>query len=130
MRCGVDFTDLYSGGVPELIEGDVFKTIIPLSNVLSKTNAPSSAAVTEKMTELVTELMAEKMTELEKDRLRIILRQIKGKGYITSTIAAELPEVKESTAKRLLRKALELELLQAEGSTKGRKYKLNSNQVD
>jgi ATP-dependent DNA helicase RecG len=30
------YTKLYSGGVPELIEGDIFKTIIPLASSLGK----------------------------------------------------------------------------------------------
>jgi ATP-dependent DNA helicase RecG len=30
------FTKLYSGGEPELIEGDIFKTIIPLVSVSGK----------------------------------------------------------------------------------------------
>ena len=37
---------MYSGGVPEFIEGDVFKTIIPLSSAATSMVGPSTTQVT------------------------------------------------------------------------------------
>lgn len=36
------YTKLYSGGVPEFIEGDVFKTIIPLTREATSTVGPAT----------------------------------------------------------------------------------------
>ena len=42
MRNTYKYTKLYSGGVPEFIEGDVFKTIIPLSSAATSMVGPST----------------------------------------------------------------------------------------
>lgn len=39
----VKYTKLYSGGIPSLKEGDIFKTTIPLTKLNSKNNLPISA---------------------------------------------------------------------------------------
>mgnify|MGYP004613566493 FL=1 len=36
----VKYTKLYSGGIPSLKEGDIFKTTIPLTKLNSKNNLP------------------------------------------------------------------------------------------
>ena len=36
------YTDLYSGGTPELIEGDIFKTIIPLRRIIKEKSLESN----------------------------------------------------------------------------------------
>ena len=37
------FTKLYSGGVPQFIEGDVFKTVIPLNETATMKSGPKSS---------------------------------------------------------------------------------------
>lgn len=46
MRNTYKYTKLYSGGEPEFIEGDVFRTIIPISSVLFKKVGPQETAST------------------------------------------------------------------------------------
>ena len=59
------YTNLYSGGEPELIEGDVFKTTIPLRNEDSLGTSDTSR---------VAERVAEKVTDGEAEVLRIIVQ--------------------------------------------------------
>ena len=42
MRNTYKFTKLYSGGVPQFVEGDVFKTVIPLSETATMKSGPKS----------------------------------------------------------------------------------------
>ena len=57
MRNTYKFTKLYSGGVPQFIEGDVFKTVIPLNETATMKSGPKSSdqvgneAVVEKILE-------------------------------------------------------------------------------
>lgn len=43
MRNTYKFTKLYSGGVPQFVEGDVFKTVIPLSETATMKSGPKSS---------------------------------------------------------------------------------------
>ena len=57
MRNTYKFTELYSGGVPQFIEGDVFKTVIPLNETATMKSGSKSSdqvgsiAVVEKILE-------------------------------------------------------------------------------
>lgn len=44
MRNKYKFTKLYSGGVPQFVEGDVFKTIIPLNETATMKSGPKSSS--------------------------------------------------------------------------------------
>jgi len=43
MRNTYKFTKLYSGGVPEFVEGDIFRTIIPLNDVVALKTGPMNS---------------------------------------------------------------------------------------
>lgn len=43
MRNTYKFTKLYSGGVPQFIEGDIFKTLIPLNETATMKSGPKSS---------------------------------------------------------------------------------------
>lgn len=43
MRNTFKFTKLYSGGVPQFVEGDVFKTVIPLNDTATMKSGPISS---------------------------------------------------------------------------------------
>lgn len=50
MRNTYKFTKLYSGGVPQFIEGDVFKTVIPLNETATmKSGSKSSDQVSDQV---------------------------------------------------------------------------------
>ena len=59
MRNTYKYTKLYSGGTPEFIEGNVFKTLIPLTDISVGKVGPSQVnlSVTKSVTKLVTKLV-------------------------------------------------------------------------
>jgi ATP-dependent DNA helicase RecG len=100
-----NFTKIYSGGEPELLEGDIFQTIVPL--------LPSeSYGVTEKVTEGVTEGVTEKEAS--------ILALIKANNQITTTELAETLSVSRKTISARIKGLKEKGMLKRIGSdTKG-----------
>jgi len=89
------YTKLYSGGEPELIEGDVFKTIIPLARTSEKqaNNERIQANITcEKKKAIenylkkhgtVTVAVLAEMMDLSEGRIRAILLEMTKEGIIT-----------------------------------------------
>ena len=43
MRNTYKFTKLYSGGIPQFVEGDVFKTVIPLNKTATMKSGPKAS---------------------------------------------------------------------------------------
>jgi ATP-dependent DNA helicase RecG len=85
------FTKMYSGSVPELIEGDVFKTIVPLGTSVTH-------GVTETVTENVTEMVTENVTEREA-KILALLKQ--NKEMTQADMAAQLSVSRKTIALRL-----------------------------
>lgn len=65
MRNTYKYTRLYSDAEPQFVEGDIFRTIIPLSEAatatVGPTSVPSTSATTEVSTEVTTEIKLESM---------------------------------------------------------------------
>ena len=87
------YTKIYSGGKPEVIEGDIFKTIVPLS--------------------LGSVEMSDKNESAEKRVLRIIMPHFSNHEWIDA-----------ATVRRYLKKLIELNILEASGTNRNRKYRL------
>ena len=99
------YTNIYSGGEPELIEGDIFKTIIPLER-----------SVTAKVTDRVTEKVTENVTERETE----ILALISENQSITQTEMADRLSVSRKTIASRLKSLKEKGVVKRIGSdTKG-----------
>ena len=81
------YTKIYSGGEPELIEGDIFKTIIPLER-----------SVTAKVTDKVTEEVTENVTEREAEVLALISEN---QSITQAEIAKRLSVSRKTIASRL-----------------------------
>ena len=67
MRNTYKYTRMYSGQEPEFIEGDVFRIIVPLSDVATATVGPTSLNTevdTEVSTEVEIKLSSEKLYDL------------------------------------------------------------------
>ncbi len=70
MRNTYKYTRLYSGAEPQFVEGDIFRTIIPLGEAVAATVGPTSVSnvsvTTEVSTEVTTEVKLDpmKLTEL------------------------------------------------------------------
>ena len=70
MRNTYKYTRLYSGAEPEFVEGDVFRTVIPLSEAATATVGPAfgkTGGVHDQVTtQVTTQVIAERMTALIK----------------------------------------------------------------
>ena len=64
MRNTYKYTKMYSGAEPEFIEGDVFRIIVPLTEIATATVGPSTSSDTEVNTEVSTEVSTEVNTEV------------------------------------------------------------------
>jgi ATP-dependent DNA helicase RecG len=86
------YSKIYSGGEPELIESDIFKTIVPLGS-----------SVTSRVTEMVTGKVTDRVTEKERKVYALILQNkhitqdemAKKLGVSRKTVAARLKFLKE-----------------------------------
>lgn len=86
MRNTYKYTKLYSGGEPEFIEGDVFRTIIPLNEVSVGVVGPNVQDVAQDVARYVARDVAQ-----EKNFEEYILNKIRENNKITrATMAAEL----------------------------------------
>ena len=79
-------TKIYSGGEPELIDGDVFRTIIPLNS--------SSGLMSDKVSDKVSDKMHRK----------VILTYLAEHGEIDTATTAKITERSPGTARRILSK--------------------------
>lgn len=74
MRNTYKYTQLYSGGEPQFVEGDVFHTIIPLCEANAIVAAGSSSVLnTGNSTEAATEAATEAEIKLSADKLNSLL---------------------------------------------------------
>ena len=104
----VKYTKIYSGGVPEFKEDDIFRTVIPLRDAMS--------IVADK-----TPINADK-TPINIEEL--IIQYLKENEYITNKIIKETYGIKDTKAKTVLRKLVTQNQIIPEGANKNRKYKL------
>jgi ATP-dependent DNA helicase RecG len=107
------YTKMYSGGEPELIEGDVFKTVVPLN--LSTTP----------MVDKVVDKMVKKRTNAVNEFLGKLLPYFEKHEWIDTSIACEITKKSPTTVKRNLKKLTESNLLETRGANKNRQYRIS-----
>ena len=100
------FTKLYSGGEPELIDGDVFKTIIPLSLSVNKMSD--------------NKVMNDNLGDNEV--CKSILTYITHNGSISTAQAAQVIGRSHSTARRVLVQLVSEDVLVPSGANRNRIY--------
>ena len=118
------YTNIYSGAEPELIEGDIFKTIIPLRRSVTagviNSVTDNVTDVTDNVTDVtdnVTDNATDNATDKELSVLKLILEN---NSYTTSEMAAKLA-VSRQTIARSLKALQEKKLIRRVGSDrKGR----------
>jgi len=118
------FTKMYSGGEPELTDGDVFMTIVPYTNLLSD-NEEMSDKMSDKMSD--NDKMSDKMSDNEemsdKKYRDIILAYLDKNGEINAAEAAKLIGKNPKTAKRVLLQLISEGIVTATGANRNRNYK-------
>jgi len=113
------YTKIYSGSEPELVEGDVFKVIVPLGD-------NDKVADTEKVADKVTD----KLTSREKVFLKSLLPYFAEHEWITNVTAREHTGGSEGSVKRFLRNLAEKQALEARGEKKNRQYRLKNEEPE
>ncbi|GHV47197.1 ATP-dependent DNA helicase RecG [Synergistales bacterium] len=111
------YTKIYSGGEPELIEGDVFRTIVPLG--LSLTGMSDNGILSDN----VSDKMSDNGKVSDKKPADVLIAYLKSNGEITATDAAKIIERSPATARRLLSKFVDDGVVVASGENRNRKYK-------
>ena len=96
------YTKIYTnGGKPELIEGDIFRTIVPLSLIDMSDNDKTSDKTTREK----------------------LLSYLRGNGEITAVEAARIIGRSAQTARRLLSELVVDGVVIATGANRNRKYR-------
>jgi ATP-dependent DNA helicase RecG len=117
------YTKIYSGGEPELIEDDVFRTIVPLtlSDSVSSDKMSDNDVVSDKMSDKTSdnEVMSDKKS---RDAL---LTHLRGKGEVTTAEVAKIIGRSVPTARRMLSRLVADGVVVALGANRNRKYKRN-----
>jgi ATP-dependent DNA helicase RecG len=108
------FTKIYSGGEPELIDGDVFKTTVPLG--LSLIGVSDNGSTSDKT--------SDKPKVSDKSHSEVLVAYLKEHGKITAQTAAQILDRAPGTARRILGDMVSDGLLVAEGGNRNRTYKL------
>jgi ATP-dependent DNA helicase RecG len=106
------YTKIYFGGEPELVEGDVFKTIVPLD--LSLVEMSDNGNMSDKM--------SDNGKVSDKKPSDILIAYLKGNGAITATGAAKIIGRSPETARRLLSQLVDEGIVVASGGNRNRKY--------
>jgi len=126
------YTKIYSGSEPELIEGDIFKTIIPLN--LSTTR--NDSIVVDKMVDKVKlvdkvvdkskidDKMADKLTGVTSEFLKKLMPYFNENEWLDTVTICKIANRPPTTVKRYLRKLTETGLLEAQGANRNRQYRL------
>ena len=109
IRNMVKYTKIYSGGVPEFKENDIFTTIIPL-------NAPVNAPVNEPVNALV------KLNNTQK----LIIKLMRENNQITQIELSKELKVNESTIKRNISKLRNKGMLRRIGADKNGYWEVSS----
>jgi ATP-dependent DNA helicase RecG len=111
------FTKIYSGGEPELIEGDVFRTIVPLGLSGKSGGLPDN---------LPDNLLDKKLLS-EKEHLALIRQYLQEHEWVDAKVAGELTGRAAATERKVLRRLAENGVLEAVGGNRNRKYRLAGN---
>ena len=105
-----EYTKIYSGGEPELVEGDVFKTIVPLSL--------SNGIMSDK--QLISDNVSDKTSD--NTHRQMILAYLDMHSEINTTEAAKIIKRSPSTARRVLSQLVNEGVIMATGANRNRKY--------
>ena len=109
------FTKIYSGGEPELVEGDVFRTIVPLS--LSDISGANNGKMSDKM--------SDKPGVTGKKHHATLLAYLAQNGEISAAEAARVIGRTAKTARRVLLQLVAEGFVVTSGVNRYRRYRIN-----
>jgi predicted HTH transcriptional regulator len=110
------YTKIYTnGGEPELIEGDMFRTIVPLSLIGASDNA--------QMSDKTSDNVSDKLKMSDNTTRNKLLEYLRGNGEVTAAEAAKIIGRTPQTARRLLSELAAAGTVIATGANRNRKYR-------
>ncbi|MCL2051199.1 MAG: putative DNA binding domain-containing protein [Lachnospiraceae bacterium] len=118
------FTKIYSGGEPELSDGDVFKTVVPFK--LLDTEMQMSNKVSNKMSNKVSNKMSDKVSNKISDNnyREKIITYLSTNGEASAADIASVINRSSKTARRTLSQLVAENIIIPIGANRNRKYKL------
>jgi len=133
------YTKIYAGGEPELLEGDVFKTILPLKGIgalgstgdlfVNEAADKLPKGLAEKLPNSVADKLpnnvAGLLTSAETAFLSNILSVFDECEWISNAQAREATGKSDGSVKRFMRNLTSKGIFEARGETKDRKYRLS-----
>ena len=127
------YTKIYSGGEPELVEGDVFRTVVPLFShdgpVSDNQKMSDKVSDNQKMSDKVSDnqKMSDKVSDNQKmsdKKVRdALLTHLRNNGEITAAEAAKIISRSIPTARRVLSGLVAEGQVVASGANRNRKYR-------
>lgn len=121
------FTKIYSGQEPELIDGDIFRMVVPLGAqseaVSDKTDMVDKTAGKMSDNVAASDKMSDNAAVSDKNYHETIISYLEKHGEIKVAIAAEIIDRSLPTARRVLARLVEKGVLIPMGANKNRRYK-------
>jgi ATP-dependent DNA helicase RecG len=108
------FTKIYSGNEPELIDGDVFRSIVPLG--LSLARIGNNGKTSDKL--------SDKLKSSDKPHKKKLIAYLEKYREINAQTAAQVLDRAPGTARRVLGEMVSEGLIIAEGANRNRTYRL------
>ena len=107
------------GAEPELIEGDVFKTIVPMVNLSSSQTSDKVSGMGD-----MGDIMGDILTRSEQEFFQTLLPHLLENEWLDNATAREVSGKSPTSVNRYLSRLTELKILHSSGANKGRKYRL------
>lgn len=124
MRNTYKYTKMYSGGEPQFVEGDVFRIMIPLSEVATATVGPNGSGSTDGIRNGTVNGTRNETINLSQTE-RNILNEIQKNPHITKIEICGILGVGKSTVARATKKLKDNGIIERIGSTKAGCWKTN-----
>ena len=121
-----EYTRLYTGGAePELIEGDVFRTIVPLVN-LSLTQTSDKLSDKSELSDK----LSDKSFAANEAFLEMLMPLFQVSEWIDTGAASNISGKSLPTVRRIMKQLVDAGILEAGGANKNRKYRLLPKPTD
>jgi ATP-dependent DNA helicase RecG len=118
MRNLYRYTRIYTNGAePELIEGDIFRTVIPLA-------ANNPAKMDDSLNPLTNPLnpLINSLTDIEKEFFSTLLPYFSKHEWVDNAMAREYTGASPATVRRHIKRLVDIGVLEARGTTRNRRY--------
>ena len=132
----VKYTKLYSGGEPELTEGEIFKIVIPFGTNTTA-SIPDDLPINQEVADKLPINLADKLpiepanilTPAEAEFLKLLEYSLKKNEWFTNSEARAITEKAEGSVKRFLHNLTDKGALEIRGENKTRQYRLQKRNI-